>query len=445
MFSFSVSFPSIPLGTHLDLVEVPDSISIGDEVRLKARLLGGQNQPIKQREIGFVIKNEGEKLSLDQFLGTNARVRVTDSAGYAETTFLPELHVGNAEVSAVLMTDQAHRDKYCVDGCMVTRTVPVIEGGGFPTELAIDLSDGFSYTIIGAGKKNMEVIVGFEGIQMRVVVLNAKGLSQIFSGQVCYSSDNVMSKCVAASTVTRLAPTKLGSAEIRFNYRGSDNYLPSVLSFTLTVQPTSSVNVSPLTTTTIESSDRPSIEILPYAWSKKNIQVQVTYDEELADKRAFYLQTVQTATMRWQSALTAFGKEYNMPQVTQFTFTVTESSNADVTIHFTSHYICGNIFGTCAGVSIVRESGNSNFLYTTITIGTDYGDDVLEDIVTHEFGHALGLGHVNRGASWELMNRTVGNAMRISTLDLYGLAVLYQGGTGEVNLPNSIQYKAYET
>ena len=70
---------------------------------------------------------------------------------------------------------------------------------------------------------------------------------------------------------------------------------------------------------------------------------------------------------------------------------------------------------------------------------------LLNDIVTHELGHALGLGHVTTcGGDHEMMNPSVSTEMRISTLDLYALGIFYQTGQATaISLPEEIPYMDY--
>lgn len=74
----------------------------------------------------------------------------------------------------------------------------------------------------------------------------------------------------------------------------------------------------------------------------------------------------------------------------------------------------------------------------------------VRNVVMHEFGHALGLGHASSSETAngpELMYERPAEDQVIypSTLDVYGLTLLYQGNFSQkIQLPSSIPYRMME-
>lgn len=206
--------------------------------------------------------------------------------------------------------------------------------------------------------------------------------------------------------------------------------------------------------------DAPSIELLGCAWSHVSLSVYIVKPSWLSSE---YISAVKKALNVWDRALEAFGNSYGYLYLSYFSFStniVTQyPSEYDILIYFTSQ-------STTYG----GELGEAKIYYNTITkeiykveiklyiyvSGTKMTPTDVFNTALHEIGHALGLGHAsssNTESGPEVMYQyyKLGTQeLRPSTLDVYGLAVIYQWlkkgvfkapSTTSVTLPSNIPYK----
>ena len=201
------------------------------------------------------------------------------------------------------------------------------------------------------------------------------------------------------------------------------------------------------------------------AWEKKHLEIKV-----VADRPDVYLPIVQEAAGRWQTAMDRFGSQYNFPEITGFTFTVSlTTSNPDIIVEFTDTHFCDD----CIGFAQTTEKPMHIFIKTGK--GAVLGG--AGQTVTHELGHALGLAHAfdptyydafnnpwitpwNMPNKIEMMDPSIGVDEKITTLDLYALGLLYHFSPSlagcstldipnnlysyDITLPSSIPYEGYE-
>lgn len=207
----------------------------------------------------------------------------------------------------------------------------------------------------------------------------------------------------------------------------------------------------------------PSIAVYGLRWHHKTLRILVTSDSGLSSSEGF-TGIVSAAAEMWRLAMDRFGLAYDMPNMVGFQFQVTtdQTQRWDVHIHFTSGYVCdASADALCtiaSGVTQaqVRLSVGIISVTTKIRASTTFSliPTVIEKVVGHEFGHALGLGEALSFPTLEMMAPYVITDMRITTLDLYGLGLLYSDmlpapfsvmDIYTVWMPSTIPYENYTT
>jgi len=153
---------------------------------------------------------------------------------------------------------------------------------------------------------------------------------------------------------------------------------------------------------------------------------------------------VVDAMMVWNQAQKWFAQKY-FPDGKTYTLVASDAVNTPVAVRF-QNISQGVSYCTLGQDTVPFRSG------TTITSAlmklTGYCQNQALDrtlvylVAIHEFGHALGIGHVNFETPHDVMREWFEPDWQISTLDLYAIHVLASGSAPSdvVVLPNSIPF-----
>jgi hypothetical protein len=180
--------------------------------------------------------------------------------------------------------------------------------------------------------------------------------------------------------------------------------------------------------------DTPTIDIGQSTWNKLTIDVLVILDENQSWWQPYFPNMTAHAVQQWNDAFGFFADnypEYGYLSGLQLTVTLSNTSQPgyDIYIVFDPTVL---ISGTDAlGETTVESLPNGTIKYANITISAksqavDLTRQDYRDTTTHELGHALGLGHSNY--TDDLMypyQDIISSEYAISTLDLYGVALLF--------------------
>ena len=199
----------------------------------------------------------------------------------------------------------------------------------------------------------------------------------------------------------------------------------------------------------LQSTD--TIELEEFRWTTFPIKVLVDMNQWSQPE---YAGAVREALDSWVKSIWNYTNTYNDTSLTRINYAfylsnVNTTSNYDVFISFTANKIPP---GT-ATVGLTTYSwdpiNHQSIAPIDINITTFSGTATtlfVEDVVMHEFGHALGLGHASsqdtlNGPELMYYASSKNEVVYPSTLDVYGLTRLYMGNYGQnVALPSSIPY-----
>jgi len=192
-----------------------------------------------------------------------------------------------------------------------------------------------------------------------------------------------------------------------------------------------------------------SIELEDFRWNNFPLKVLVDMNQWSTSD---YATAVHESLEGWIMSIWAYNQSgYKTLRSIRYTFymsNINSTTNYDILITFTPNEISQNV----VGLTTSKWNPATHEPIPPITINiTTYSATAshlfMKNVVMHELGHALGLGHASSQNTMdgpELMwsQSSVNRVVYPSTLDLYGLTMLYQGTFGHsVQLPDSIQYK----
>lgn len=179
----------------------------------------------------------------------------------------------------------------------------------------------------------------------------------------------------------------------------------------------------------------PAIDIGQSKWNKNTLKVFIAINDTESWWQSYYPDMTILAVQQWNDAFAYFADKYPEYSYLSDLQMTTTSSNVtlpgyDIYIVFDPNVLISGV--DALGETLVESYLNKTIKYATITISAksqvvDLTRQVYRDTTTHELGHALGLGHSNY--TNDLMypyQDIVASNYSISTLDLYGVALLWQ-------------------
>lgn len=187
------------------------------------------------------------------------------------------------------------------------------------------------------------------------------------------------------------------------------------------------------------------LDILGPTWDHSTISVLIIPSFNESWWNAAYLNSSLHAINQWNEAISYFSANYtDYAYISHLRIESTvsnlTSSGFDVTISWIEQigndtYETGLTRTTYTNLTIISNS--------TITLAAhDYQNNVLgetdeQNVILHEVGHSLGLGHGNSSADLMYPILALGSPLRkISTLDMYGVSTVFGW------LSNSTEYNA---
>jgi hypothetical protein len=193
------------------------------------------------------------------------------------------------------------------------------------------------------------------------------------------------------------------------------------------------------------------MNLMEYRWVSFPLKVYVDMNEWSIPDYAF---SVQEALDNWVRSIWNYTQTYgdtSLPIISYLLYLSNVNTTTDYDVHltFTGDTIPphSKIVGLtdCDWNSTTFEP-NPPINITVTTFSRNASRLYVKNVVMHEFGHALGLGHAseaNTSTGPELMYYSPSKNQTIypSTLDVYGLSRLYAGEFDHIiQLPNNIPY-----
>jgi hypothetical protein len=193
-----------------------------------------------------------------------------------------------------------------------------------------------------------------------------------------------------------------------------------------------------------------SIALEDFRWTTFPLRILVDMNQWTVPE---YAVAVREALDDWMKSIWNYTETYNgtsLPPVSYvfYVSNVNATQNYDVLVTFTPNMVSGSdVVGlTTYEYDPVTHEPVAPIIINVTTSSATASSLFVEDVVMHELGHSLGLGHANSSSTLDglevmyyAFSRT--EVVYPSTLDVYGLSELYRGVFNQsVQLPSDVPY-----
>ncbi|MCW3999619.1 MAG: matrixin family metalloprotease [Candidatus Bathyarchaeota archaeon] len=177
-----------------------------------------------------------------------------------------------------------------------------------------------------------------------------------------------------------------------------------------------------------------NLDISTIRWNKSALDIQIIEASNESWWQPEFLNATTNTLANWKSAIDFFTEkypDYSYLSSLTFDFTVSQQATDGYDVYFIFAQTIPHENNLVLGRTTTYPTSSNNIDHCVITLATtsqtlSFNTDGMMNVAMHEFGHALGLGHSN--STDDLMypsNDLIFSENQISTLDLYGLAILF--------------------
>ncbi len=179
----------------------------------------------------------------------------------------------------------------------------------------------------------------------------------------------------------------------------------------------------------------PAIDLSQSKWEKTTLKVLILLNETESWWQPYFPEMIEHAVEQWNDAFDYFADSY--PSYGYLSNLRLTTLTSNVTLPEYDIYVIFDPDVLISGVDALGETLVESYLNKTIKVAwvtisaksqaVDLTRHIYRDTTAHEFGHALGLGHSNyiNDLMYPYQDIVASN-YSISTLDLYGVALLFQ-------------------